>query len=83
LNLGLDLQGGISVTMDVSLVDLLKSLSNNSKNPLLLNAMQTANANKDNSDADFITLFSEAFIKQNGSNKLHTVLPAPKRSKTK
>ena len=73
LNLGLDLQGGISVTMDVSLVDLLKSLSNNSKNPLLLNAMQTANANKDNSDADFITLFSEAFIKQNGSNKLHTV----------
>src|SRR5262245_44402153 len=29
LNLGLDLQGGISVTMDVSLQGLLKSMSNN------------------------------------------------------
>lgn len=73
LNLGLDLQGGISVTMDVSLTDLVKSLSNNSKNPLLLNAIQTAVANKENSDADFITLFTEAFIKQNGQGKLSTV----------
>jgi SecD/SecF fusion protein len=73
LNLGLDLQGGISVTMDVSLTDLLKSLSNNSTNPLLLNALQTATVNKNNSDADFVTLFTEAFIKQNGTGKLATV----------
>ena len=70
LNLGLDLQGGISVTMDVSLTDLLKSLSNNSKNPLLLNALQTAVNNKNTSDADFITLFTEAFISQNGAGKM-------------
>ncbi len=70
LNLGLDLQGGISVTMDVSLEDLLKSLSNNSKDPALLKAMQTANARKVNSDADYITLFKNAFIEQNGSGKL-------------
>jgi len=73
LNLGLDLQGGISVTMDVSLTDLLKSLSNNSTNPLLLNAIQTATANKTSSEADFITLFTDAFIQQNGSGKLATV----------
>ena len=73
LNLGLDLQGGISVTMDVSLTDLLKSLSNNSTNPILLNAIQTATANKVNSDADFITLFTDAFIKQNGAGKLASV----------
>ena len=73
LNLGLDLQGGISVTMDVSLTDLLKSLSNNPKNPVLLNAIQTATANKVNSDADYISLFTEAFIKQNGSGKLASV----------
>ncbi len=70
LNLGLDLQGGISVTMDVSLTDLLKSLSNNSKDPALLNAIQTANINKNNSDADFITLFTDAYISQNGPGKL-------------
>lgn len=70
LNLGLDLQGGISVTMDVSLTDLLKSLSNNSKNPALLNALQAANAKKENSDADYVTLFTDEFIKQNGAGKL-------------
>ena len=70
LNLGLDLQGGISVTLDVSLVDLLKSLSNNSKDPLLLNALNTATAQKSSSDADFITLFTDAYIKQNGKDKL-------------
>jgi SecD/SecF fusion protein len=73
LNLGLDLQGGISVTLDVSLVDLLKSLSNNSKDPLLLNALNTANVQKTNSDADYITLFTDAYIKQNGSNKLKDI----------
>jgi SecD/SecF fusion protein len=36
LNLGLDLQGGISVTMDVALDGLIKSLSNNSQDPLML-----------------------------------------------
>jgi SecD/SecF fusion protein len=40
LNLGLDLQGGMSVTMDVSLEGLLKSMSNNSKDPALLKAIQ-------------------------------------------
>jgi SecD/SecF fusion protein len=70
LNLGLDLQGGISVTMDVSLTDLLKSLSNNPTNPALLNAIQAANLKKNSSDADYITLFTEAFIAQNGAGKL-------------
>ena len=83
LNLGLDLQGGISVTMDVSLTDLLKSLSNNSKNPILLNALQTANKNKENSDADYITLFTDAFIAQNGAGKLAGVFAgAEKQVKT-
>lgn len=70
LNLGLDLQGGISVTMDVSLEGLLKSLSNNSKDPSLLKAMKTATDQKVNSEADYISLFKKAFIEQNGAGKL-------------
>jgi len=70
LNLGLDLQGGISVTMDVSLTDLLKSLSNNAKDPLLLNALSTATIQKNTSDDDFITLFTDSYTKQNGPGKL-------------
>ncbi|MEJ7675177.1 MAG: hypothetical protein WKF59_21355 [Chitinophagaceae bacterium] len=47
LNLGLDLQGGMNVTMDVSLEGLIKSLSNNPKDPQLLSALNEANTLKD------------------------------------
>jgi SecD/SecF fusion protein len=73
LNLGLDLQGGISVTLDVSLEGLLKSLSNNPKDPELLKAIATASAEKSSKDADYITLFSDAFIKNNGKGKLSAI----------
>lgn len=78
LNLGLDLQGGISVTMDVSLSGFLKSLSNNPKDPGLINAINTATAQKVNSDENFITLFTQAYIKQNGPGKLSTIFAGTK-----
>ncbi len=77
LNLGLDLQGGISVTMDVALDGLVKSLSNNSKDPQLLAAIQAAKIKKANSDENFITLFTSEFIKQNGSGKLSSLFAGP------
>ncbi len=70
LNLGLDLQGGMSVTMDVSLEGLLKSMSNSPKDPALLKALQTANAQKVNSNADYISLFRNAYTQQNPGVKL-------------
>ena len=73
LNLGLDLQGGLSVTMDVSLDGLLKAASNNAKDSALLKAIKTANEKKANSDADFISLFKTAYIEQNGAGKLSTL----------
>ncbi|MEO6253099.1 MAG: protein translocase subunit SecDF [Ferruginibacter sp.] len=79
LNLGLDLQGGISVTLDVSLADLLKSLSNNSKDPSLLNAIQTATKLKETREDDFITLFTESYITQNGPGKLAGIFAGPEK----
>jgi len=73
LNLGLDLQGGLSVTMDVSLDGLLKSMSNNAKDPTLLDAIATANAQKAKSESDFISLFKTAFVQKNGTGKLATL----------
>jgi len=70
LNLGLDLQGGMSVTMEVSLEGLLKSLSNNPKDPALLKAIQTANAEKVTSDVDYISLFTKVYKQQNPSSNL-------------
>ena len=70
LNLGLDLQGGMSVTMDVSLEGLIKSMSNNPKDPALLKALQTATAQKVASNADYISLFRNAYTQQNPGAKL-------------
>ena len=63
LNLGLDLQGGMNVTLEVEMSGLLKSLSNNSKDPNFLAAIQNADKRKANSDANFITLFIEEYRK--------------------
>lgn len=61
LNLGLDLQGGMNVTLDVSLDELVRSLSNNPNDPALNAAIAEANRQKANSQADFITLFGDAY----------------------
>ncbi|MDZ4809162.1 MAG: protein translocase subunit SecDF [Bacteroidota bacterium] len=63
LNLGLDLQGGMNVTLEVEMSGLLKSLANNSKDPNFLAAIQNADKRKANSDANFITLFIEEYRK--------------------
>ena len=39
LNLGLDLQGGMSVTMEVELTELLRTMSNKSRDPQFLRAL--------------------------------------------
>ena len=70
LNLGLDLQGGMNVTMEVEMTGLLRTLSNNSKDPNFLKALDNANKRKANSDANFINLFIEEYKKLNPSGKL-------------
>lgn len=63
LNLGLDLQGGMNVMLEVEMSGLLKSLANNSKDPNFLAALKNADSRKANSDADFITLFIQEYRK--------------------
>ncbi len=70
LNLGLDLQGGMSVTLEVELEGLLRSLANNPKDAALNNAINEAITQKASSDADFITLFADAYKKQNPNGRL-------------
>lgn len=70
LMLGLDLQGGMSVTMEVGLDGLIKSLANYTKDPSFNKAIDNAVARKANSGADLITLFNEEFKKLNPDVKL-------------
>lgn len=73
LNLGLDLQGGLNVTLEVEMTGLLKSLANNTKDPNFLQAIVNADKRKANSSADFITLFIEEYRKLEPSRALATL----------
>jgi protein-export membrane protein, SecD/SecF family len=77
LNLGLDLQGGMSVTLEVSLDELVRSMSNNPKNAALNKAIADANIAKANSQANFVTLFGQAFEKNNPGAKLAYLFTKP------
>jgi len=68
LNLGLDLQGGINVTLEVELQGLIRSMANNSKDPNFLKALQNAEARKANSSADYVSLFVEEYKKVAGAD---------------
>src|SRR5688572_20375285 len=70
LNLGLDLQGGMNVTLEVEMTGLLKTLANNTKDPNFLKAIDNANKRKANSDANFVTLFADEYRKLNPGGRL-------------
>ena len=63
LPLGLDLRGGMNVTMEVDVVDVVKSLANNSQDPAFLQAINEAVTMRTKSPKDFVTLFGEAFAR--------------------
>lgn len=70
LNKGLDLKGGINVTLQISVKDILKGLANNTKNPLFNKALADADQASKNSDDTYIELFFEAFDNIKGDTKL-------------
>jgi SecD/SecF fusion protein len=60
INLGLDLKGGMNVTMEVSVGDIVRGLSGNSQNPTFQQAMKRAYEKQKDSQKDFVTLFGES-----------------------
>ena len=61
LNLGLDLQGGMHVTLEVSPVDILKGLSSNNQDPDFLTAIEKAKNNIKGTQLNFISEFYDEF----------------------
>jgi SecD/SecF fusion protein len=70
LPLGLDLKGGMNVTMEVSIPDLLRSLSNNTPDPDFNRALALANERHKVSQEDYITLFGKAFNEVASNSRL-------------
>ncbi|HEX5168768.1 MAG TPA: protein translocase subunit SecDF [Cyclobacteriaceae bacterium] len=61
LSLGLDLQGGMHVTLEVSPVDIIRSLSGNSQDSTFIKALRRAREMQRNSQESYTSLFFEAF----------------------
>lgn len=59
--LGLDLRGGMNVTLEVSLADMVKALSGDSKDPAFNKALEEARRLQTEQPEDFITLFGQAY----------------------
>ena len=70
LNKGLDLKGGIDVTLQVSVKDILKGLAEYSKDPVFNKALNDADALQKESDDTYVESFFEAFEEIQGETTL-------------
>jgi len=73
INLGLDLKGGMNVTMEVSVVDIVRALSGYSQDPTFNEAIRMAREQMKNSQDDFITLFANSFEELDPNAKLAAI----------
>ncbi|MGI9192287.1 MAG: protein translocase subunit SecDF [Chitinophagaceae bacterium] len=77
LNLGLDLQGGMNVVLEVSLDELIRNMSNNPQDPALNAALQKAKQLQVNSQDNFSNLFVKAYEEMNPNAKLAPLFMKP------
>jgi SecD/SecF fusion protein len=74
LGLGLDLKGGMHVTLEVSPVEIVRAMSGNSKDPAFNKALADAQeAQKTNSNTPFTALFAQAYQQLAPSKPLATI----------
>lgn len=73
LNLGLDLKGGMNVILEVSVEDILKALANYSTDKTFTTALVRAKQMQRQSQADFLTLFGQAFAETDPNAKLASI----------
>jgi SecD/SecF fusion protein len=73
LGLGLDLQGGMHVTLEVSPIEIVKGIAGNPKNELFNASVDQAREAAKTSDAKFVDLFYTAWQKNNPGKALSSV----------
>ena len=70
MNLGLDLKGGVNAILQVSVKEVLKNLSNDSKNEAFNQALVTAEVKQKSSNSNYLDLFFQEFESIAGDTKL-------------
>ncbi len=73
INLGLDLKGGMNVTLEISVEDILKALSNYSNDKTFNQAIALAKQKQRSSQEDFVRLFVRSFEEIDPNAKLASV----------
>ncbi len=73
INLGLDLKGGMNVTMEVSVPEIIRALSGYNTTDNFNNAIALAQEKQKSSGADFLTLFFESFYEIDPNAQLASV----------
>jgi SecD/SecF fusion protein len=73
LNLGLDLQGGMNVTLELSQDELIRSLSNNNPDANFNKAVNEATETQKTSQKEYVVLFGESYNKIDPNGKLSAI----------
>ena len=73
LSLGLDLQGGMHVVLEVSPVDIIKGLSDNNQDPAFISSLQKAREMQKTSQESYSALFYKAFKETNSGKSLASI----------
>ena len=73
INRGLDLKGGMNVILEVSVEDLINSLSNYNKDTIFQKAIQLAKKKQKNSQEDFLDLFVQSFTEIDPNAQLASI----------
>ncbi|HXH99979.1 MAG TPA: protein translocase subunit SecDF [Sphingobacteriaceae bacterium] len=68
--LGLDLKGGMNVTMEIALTDMVRNLANKTTDANFNAALRNAQQRTKTSQSDFITLFGQEFEKISPNTRL-------------
>lgn len=77
LSLGLDLQGGMHVTLEISPVEIIKAMANNTTDPAFLDALKKAKEVQKGANLNFSALFFRIYAQDNPGKKLSSIFANP------
>ena len=69
----IDKEGGTRITAELSMKDIVNTLSGNSQDPVFLEAMKLASQRQGMGESDFVTLFGQAFEEVDPNARLATI----------
>ena len=74
INLGLDLKGGMNVTLEISIPDIVVAMAGkNAKDPSFIKAMEISRDKYKKSQADFLSLFAESYKEVAPNGKMASI----------